>query len=261
MIPQTILYFAIITQKGLKMSFTIIGAGAMGMAMADGLKDRYELEFVVRNPSKVDSNYPIHQLSGFNIENKNIILAVKPYALKSVATQLRGEANTLYSILAGTLLEDLKNYIRAKSYIRAMPNLSAKFKASTTVITGDSNLKERAMEIFSYIGDTIWVESEREIDIATAVAGSGPALLALVSEAMMDGLVKEGLKRADAIEITNSLFRGFAPLISSMHPAIIKDSVMSPAGTTASAYGVLEEGAVRSSFIKAINRAFKVTQK
>ena len=243
------------------MDLTIIGAGAMAMAMADGLKDRYRLEFVVRNPSKVDSDYPIHLLKEFNITNKNIILAVKPYALESVANNLIGEANSLYSILAGTSLEDLKKSIKAKSYIRAMPNVSARFKASTTVITGDISLKESAIEIFSYIGDTIWVDSQKEIDIATAIAGSGPALLALVSEAMMDGLVKEGLKRVDAIEITNSLFRGFAPLISSNHPAIIKDSVMSPAGTTASAYSALEEGAVRSSFIKAINRAFKVTQK
>ena len=243
------------------MRLTIIGAGAMAMAMADGLKDRYELEFVIRNPSKIDSEYPIHLLNEFNINNKNIILAVKPYALESVANKLKGEANSLYSILAGTSLEDLKKSIKAKSYIRAMPNVSARFKASTTVITGDIGLKESAIEIFSYIGDTIWVDSQKEIDIATAIAGSGPALLALVSEAMMDGLVKEGLKRVDAIEITNSLFRGFAPLISSNHPAIIKDSVMSPAGTTASAYSALEEGAVRSSFIKAINRAFKVTQK
>lgn len=105
------------------------------------------------------------------------------------------------------------------------------------------------------------MSSQKEIDIATAVAGSGPALLTLVAEAMMDGLVKEGMKRPDAIGITNSLFKGFAPLIASNHPALIKDSVMSPGGTTAAAYAALEEGAVRSSFIKAVGEAFKVTQK
>jgi pyrroline-5-carboxylate reductase len=83
----------------------------------------------------------------------------------------------------------------------------------------------------------------------------------LVAEAMMDGLVKEGMKRSDAVGVTNSLFKGFAPLIASSHPALIKDSVMSPGGTTAAAYGALEEGAVRSSFIKAVGEAFKVTQR
>jgi pyrroline-5-carboxylate reductase len=200
-------------------------------------------------------------LEDFNIEDRDIILAVKPYALESVASKLKGKANTLYSILAGTSLEDLKANIEAKSHIRTMPNVSAKFGASTTIITGDSNRRDKAIEIFSSIGDTFWVDSEKEIDIATAIAGSGPALLCLVAEAMMDGLVKEGMKRGDAVDITNSLFKGFAPLISSNHPAVIKDSVMSPAGTTAAAYSALEEGGVRYSFIKAVSEAFKLTQK
>lgn len=235
----------------------------MALAMANGLKDRYKLEFVVRDIKK--NSYlkdeflaNVFELKEFDITDKNIILAVKPYALNDVSINLKGISNTLYSILAGTTIESLKESIDSKSYIRVMPNVSAKFQASTSVITGDIEKKEEAMDIFSSIGDTFWVDSQKEIDIATAVAGSGPALLTLVAEAMMDGLVKEGMKRVDAIAITNSLFKGFAPLISSAHPAIIKDSVMSPAGTTAAAYGALEEGAVRSSFIKAIGEAFKV---
>ena len=241
------------------MTLTIIGAGAMAMALADGLENRYKLEFVVRDLSKVGNlinSYDIYLLKNFDNSDKNVILAVKPYAINSVAKNLKGEADVLYSILAGTSLELLKENISAKSYIRAMPNVSAKFGLSTTVITGDISKKSQAVEIFSSIGDTFWVNSQKEIDIATAIAGSGPALLALVAEAMMDGLVKEGMKRADAISITNSLFNGFAPLIASNHPAIIKDTIMSPAGTTAVAYGVLEEGAVRSSFIKAVEKAF-----
>ncbi len=243
------------------MKLTIIGAGAMAIAMVKGLEDKYILEFVVRDISKVDNNYSVFKLNNFDITNKNIILAVKPYALKSVASKLKGKANTIYSVLAGTSLETLKDNISASNYIRTMPNVSAKFGASTTIITGDIEKKDEAIEIFSTIGDTFWVDTQKEIDIATAVAGSGPALLSLVAEAMMDGLVKEGMKRVDAINITNSLFKGFAPLIGSNHPALIKDSVMSPAGTTAAAYTALENGAVRGSFIKAITKAFEITQR
>jgi len=238
----------------------------MAMAIAHGLKDDYELEFVARDISKLEVikeefSANIYPLKDFDITNKNILLAVKPYALESVSKQLIGEAQSLYSVLAGTTLDSLKSAIPAKNHIRVMPNVSAKFGASTSVITGDSQKREEAMKLFSAIGDTFWVDSEKEVDIATAIAGSGPALLTLVAEAMMDGLVKEGMKRPDAINITNSLFKGFAPLIASNHPALIKDSVMSPAGTTAAAYGALEEGAVRSSFIKAVGEAFKVTQR
>ena len=248
------------------MRLTIIGPGQMAMAMAEGLKDDYELEFVARDISKLEEiretyNAKIYPLKNFNINKKNILLCVKPYALLSVGEALTGRANTLYSVLAGSTIEQLRSNIPTDNCIRVMPNVAAKFAASTSIITGDTNKKEEAIAIFSKIGDTFWVDSQKEIDIATAIAGSGPALLTLVAEAMMDGLVKEGLKRPDAIGITNSLFKGFAPLINSNHPALIKDSVMSPGGTTAAAYAVLEEGAVRSSFIKAIGEAFRITQK
>jgi len=238
----------------------------MAMAIAHGLKESYTLEFVARDISKLEEikeefSANIYDLKDFDITDKNILLAVKPYALTSVSKQIQGQAESLYSVLAGTTLKSLKENISAQNYVRIMPNVSAKFGASTSVLTGDSAKKEEAIKLFSAIGDTFWVDSEKEVDIATAIAGSGPALLTLVAEAMMDGLVKEGMKRADAIGVTNSLFKGFAPLIASNHPAIIKDSVMSPGGTTAAAYGALEEGAVRSSFIKAVGEAFKVTQK
>lgn len=238
----------------------------MAMAIAHGLKNTYTLEFVARDLSKLNAikeefSANVYELKDFDISNKNILLAVKPYAMKAVAEQITGKALSIYSVLAGTTLDDLKTYLPAENHVRIMPNVAAKFGASTSVITGDVAKKEEAIAIFSAIGDTFWVDSEKEVDIATAIAGSGPALLTLVAEAMMDGLVKEGMKRPDAVGITNSLFKGFAPLIASNHPAIIKDSVMSPGGTTAAAYAALEEGAVRSSFIKAVGAAFKITQK
>ena len=238
----------------------------MAMAIAHGLKDKYDLEFVARDVSKLgqikeEFSSPVYALKDFDISGKNILLAVKPYALESVGVQLKGRANTVYSVLAGSTIASINDSIETENTVRIMPNVAAKFKASTSVMTGDVAKKEEAEAIFSAIGDTFWVDSEKEVDIATAIAGSGPALLTLVAEAMMDGLVKEGMKRPDAVGITNSLFNGFAPLIASNHPALIKDSVMSPGGTTAAAYAALEEGAVRSSFIKAVGEAFKITQR
>ena len=238
----------------------------MAMAIAHGLKEKYTLEFVARDISKLENiknefSANVYDLKDFDITGKNILLAVKPYALESVGKELQGKAETIYSVLAGSTIHSIKENIKTKNIVRIMPNVAAKFQASTSVMTGDVDKKEEAKAIFSAIGDTFWVDSEKEVDIATAIAGSGPALLTLIAEAMMDGLVKEGMKRPDAIGITNSLFKGFAPLIASNHPALIKDSVMSPGGTTAAAYSVLEEGAVRSSFIKAVGAAFKITQK
>jgi pyrroline-5-carboxylate reductase len=191
-----------------------------------------------------------------DITNKNVIFCVKPYALQSVSLRLDGTANVLYSILAGTTLEFLKRQIKAKHYIRTMPNIAASKQKSMTTITGDKEAQNEAIEIFSSIGRTLWVNTENQLDIATALAGSGPAFLAIVAEALADGAVKAGLERSYSVELVRGLFEGTTALLEDNHPAIIKDSVMSPGGTTAQGIAKLEEGGVRDSFIKAIEAAY-----
>lgn len=248
------------------MKLTIIGNGTMALALADGLKEKYELEFFIRDSEKLQHIFrqqgsPIYLLDDVDIENKNLLLCVKPNALEMVAQKLHGKARSLYSIMAGTTIESLRQEIDAQFVIRAMPNLAATYGASATALTGDSEYRSEALEIFEAVGDAIWLNSEKELDIATAVAGSGPAYLAMVAEALMDGAVKQGLKRADSVAFVEALFKGFSPLLSAQHPALLKDAVMSPGGTTAAGYSTLEEGGVRDSFIKAVESAFMVTQK
>ena len=248
------------------MKLTIVGSGAMATALADGLTGKYELEFIARDSQKLDAlskKYAADTslLDQVDINGKKILLCVKPYALKQTADQLIGKADTLYSILAGTPIHSLETQISARHTVRAMPNVAASFGASATALTGDERVKEEAMEIFNAIGESLWLGSEKELDIATAIAGSGPAYLALAAEAMMDGGVKQGLKRQDSMALVRALFGGFAPLIDNEHPALIKDAVMSPGGTTAAGYAALEKGGVRNSFIQAIEAAFKITQK
>ncbi len=250
------------------MKLSLIGNGAMATALALGLEEHFELEIIARNRakasnlvSKLKKSVDIIDLDNAIIENKNILLCIKPYALNDVASKLKGKANSLISILASTSIEKLSQSIDANHIVRAMPNVSAKLNSSTTTLTGDKQIQAYCISIFDTIGDVFWVDSEKELDIATAIAGSGPAFLALVAEAMMDGGVKQGLKRDDSIKLVSSLFKGFAPLLASTHPALIKDSVMSPAGTTAAGYSALEECGVRDALIKAIEAAFEVTQK
>lgn len=235
----------------------------MAEALSAGLISKYEIEVIGRSPSKLQrmqQKFPQIQVKVMSdkedITNKNVIFCVKPYALQSVSLRLDGTANTLYSILAGTPLEFLKRQIKAKHYIRTMPNIAASKQKSMTTITGDKEVQNEALEIFSSIGRTLWVNTENQLDIATALAGSGPAFLAIVAEALADGAVKAGLERSYSVELVRGLFEGTAALLEDNHPAIIKDSVMSPGGTTAQGLAQLEEGGVRSSFIKAIEAAY-----
>lgn len=239
----------------------------MAKALIKAMADFYDIEIYARDIEKskkiaeeIGKSIEIHNMDNVNIDGKNVVLSVKPHAMVEVAQRLKGKADSLYSILAGVKLDSLADKIDANNYIRVMPNLAALNAKSMTILTGEENNKMRAIELFNKVGKTIWVNSEKELDIATGVAGSGPAFLALVAEGFSDGLVKSGLKRADAQEITQGLFYGFESLLDEQHPALIKDGVMSPGGTTAAGYAALEEGNVRDACIKAVEKAYERAQ-
>jgi pyrroline-5-carboxylate reductase len=236
----------------------------MALSIAQGLKSSYKIEVVGRDLDKLNSfeeklSVTIEKslLQEFDITDKTLILCVKPANVVEVSQLLKGKARVLYSVLAGTSLEKLQANFNTHASVRAMPNLAASVQKSMTTLTGDIAFKEEAKELLGAIGNTLWLANEKEIDIATALAGSGPAYLALIAEALADGAVKQGLKRDDAMTIMRGLFSGFGDLIQEIHPALLKDGVMSPGGTTAAGYAALEDGNVRSACINAIEMAYK----
>ncbi len=246
------------------MKLTLIGNGIMAQSLARGLVKKFEVEVIGRDEKKLNNmKEKIPEITtrlindNEDITDKIIIFCVKPYALQSVSVRLQGKASILLSILAGTKLESLRRQISSNHYIRIMPNIAASVQRSTTTITGDKEAKSIALEIFNEIGKTIWVNTENQLDIATAIAGSGPAYLALIAESLADGGVKAGLERSHCVELIQGLFGGVSELLNNNHPAKIKDGVMSPGGTTAAGYAKLEEAGVRSAMIKAVEASYK----
>jgi pyrroline-5-carboxylate reductase len=245
-------------------TITFIGNGTMALSIAQGLKGKYNIEVVGRNMEKLDDfevalgkKVEKFLLDEFDISDRTILLCVKPGNLEHVAKQLKGKAKLLLSVLAGVPIEKLKKKIKSKAVVRAMPNLAASVGASMTTLTGDRDHKEEAEVLMRGAGDVLWLDTEKEIDIATALAGSGPAYLALIAEALADGAVNQGLKRDDALAVMRGLFAGFGTLVQEMHPALLKDGVMSPGGTTAAGYAALEKGKVRAACIDAVEKAYK----
>lgn len=249
-------------------TITFIGNGNMALSIAQGLKSDYKIEVVGRSLEKLDKfekelgvSIEKYLLENFEIENKTLLFCVKPANVEEVGALLKGEARVVFSVLAGTSLKKLRKYISTKAVVRTMPNLAASVRKSMTTLTGDIAFKEEAEALLGSIGATRWLSSEKEINIATALAGSGPAYLALIAEALADGAVKEGLKRDDAMAIMRGLFGGFGELIQEVHPALLKDGVMSPGGTTAAGYAALEKGNVRNSCMNAITKAYEKATK
>ena len=245
-------------------TITFIGNGNMALSIAKGLKESYNIEVVGRDMLKLDkfeqeldTQITKYLLKDFDLTDKTIILCVKPANVEEISTLLTAKARVIYSVLAGTSISKLKQHLNSHAVVRTMPNLAASVHRSMTTMTGDIEFKEEAEAIFGSIGSALWLANEKEIDIATALAGSGPAYLALMAEALADGAVKQGLKRDDAMSIMRGLFGGFGELIQNIHPAVLKDSVMSPGGTTAAGYSALEEANVRNGCIKAVEAAYK----
>jgi len=245
-------------------TITFIGNGNMALSIAQGLKGKYNIEVVGRDMNKLDAfekaldvHVDKYLLDDFDMTDKTVLLCVKPNNVEEVGKKLSGKARVLFSVLAGTTVEKLKQHIKSKAVVRAMPNLAASVGASMTTLTGDQRYQKEASELLGSVGQTLWLNSEKEIDIATALAGSGPAYLALIAEALTDGAVKQGLKREDAMATMRGLFTGFGTLIQEVHPSLLKDGVMSPGGTTAAGYAALEDGNVRASCMNAIEAAYK----
>ncbi|WP_456433913.1 pyrroline-5-carboxylate reductase dimerization domain-containing protein, partial [Nitratifractor sp.] len=213
------------------MKLLLIGAGNMGGAMLASLAGKYEITVVEvsqRRRDELARLYPEVRVVGEipPLDGYVVILAIKPQSLESLQT--RGEAEALISILAGTPLQRLREKISARAYIRAMPNIAALKGKAVTSVTGDAAFREEALAILSSIGTAIWLESERQLDIATGIGGSAPAWMALVAEALADGAVNLGLPREVSYRFVAALMDGMGALLADERPAELKDKVMSP---------------------------------
>ncbi len=239
------------------MNIVLIGAGNMGSAMVSGLS-KYNLTIVDKDKSKVDALVEKYGVNGTtdapNVDGKVVILAVKPQILEYI--NLEGKADALVSILAGVSLDRLKKQIDAKYYVRAMPNVAAINQKAVTSLVGDVEFKDSAIKLLNSIGKTVWLNSEKELDIATGLAASSPAWLALVAEALVDGAVNLGLPRDKAYEYLGGLFEGVGSVLEDKHPAIFKDMVTSPGGTTIAGIYALEDKQVRYAFMKAMEDCY-----
>lgn len=240
----------------------------MAFAMAKGLCDTYKIEVVGRNPHNLEQfearlgcSISKAALEGFDISNKTVLLCVKPGNVVEVSQLLQGTADVIYSVLAGTSIETLTQHLNAKAIVRAMPNVAATVGYSMTTLTGDVSRQNEALTLFNAIGASCWLGTEKELNVATALAGSGPAYLALVAEALADGAVAQGLKREDAMNLMRGLFNGFGALIQEEHPALLKEQVMSPGGTTAAGCAALEKAGVRDGCFEAIAKAYERSTK
>lgn len=191
-----------------------------------------------------------------------IMLATKPHDIRTVLRDLSDvceeKSVLIVSIAAGITTASLEAAAAEEfRVIRAMPNTPALVGCGAAAYCqGTRNIASdvaTARVLLESVGVVVEVP-ERLMDAVTGLSGSGPAYVYLIIEAMADGGVKQGLSRADAICLAAQTVMGAAKMVleTGMHPAVLKDMVTSPGGTTIAGLAALEAAGTRSSLIQAV---------
>jgi pyrroline-5-carboxylate reductase len=261
------------TIKGKKVGF--VGGGNMGEALIKGLlaanlvppEAIHATDVRLERLKELDRQYGI-QVGSDNVELVRhadvVILAVKPQIMDEVLRTIAPAVTRkklLISIAAGVSTAKLRAGLgKDARLIRVMPNTPALVLEGVTAIAKAEGLEagdlDIAGEIFSAVGRVV-VLAEDLMDAVTGLSGSGPAYVAIVVEALADGGVKMGLDRLTAMTLATQTVLGAAKLLleTGLHPGALKDMVSSPGGTSIAGVAALEEGGIRNTFIKAVERA------
>jgi pyrroline-5-carboxylate reductase len=195
-----------------------------------------------------------------------VILAIKPQDLPAVSRQLRGHLSpqqAALSIIAGAKLSTLSQGLGHPAIIRVMPNTPAQIRCGMSLWTCSKEVaqahRDAAQAILSTVGQEIYVEDEKYLDMATALSASGPAYVFLFIEALIDAGVFVGLPRDMARTLALQTVLGSTRLVmeTGKHPGELKDMVVSPGGTTAEALQVLEHRAVPGAVVEAVYAAYQ----
>lgn len=198
-----------------------------------------------------------------------VFMAVKPQDFTSVGTALQGlilPEQLVVSIMAGVPIHTLRDHLGHRAVVRAMPNTPAQIGQGLTAWTAPPEVSEaqraQVSQMLGTLGQEIYVPDEHHIDMATAVSGSGPGFLFLILEALIDGAVQIGMRRELASELVLQTALGSAAYAreSGLHPAVLRDMVTSPGGTTAEGLRAMEQNGVRAGTMEAIIAAYRRTQ-
>jgi pyrroline-5-carboxylate reductase len=261
------------TIKGRSVGF--VGAGNMGEALIKGLlaANLVPAEAIHATDVRLERLKELNRQYGIQVSSDNaelmrhadiVILAVKPQIMDAVLTEIAPAVTRrklLISIAAGVSTAKIRAVLHKDArLIRVMPNTPALVREGVTAVAKAEGLEagdlETAGEIFSAVGRVV-VLGEELMDAVTGLSGSGPAYIAVVIESLADGGVRMGLDRITAMTLATQTVLGAATLLreTGLHPGAVKDMVCSPGGTSIAGIAALEEGGIRTTFIKAVERA------
>ncbi len=261
--------------NGLRIAF--IGAGAMGEAMVQGLLKQgiADKEHLVAADPSPERGQILRETYGIETTADNataargaslIVLAVKPQVLPAVLSSLKGRIPSgalVLTIVAGARIETVVNGLAHASVVRSMPNTPAQIGEGITVWMASTSVsldqREQAKMLLRALGDEVEAKDEDELDMATALSGTGPAYVFLFMEALVDAGVHLGFSRQVAEQLVAQTVRGSVDFYqaSPSHLARLRNQVTSPGGTSAEALYYLEKAGFRTAISRAVWAAYQ----
>ena len=256
---------------------TCIGSGNMGFALMKAVTP--DVEIFITDADKQKANQAALLLKAKVLDSNTqaaekgdiIFLAVKPQVMQQVLGEIapalikrkkNGFPPVLVSMAAGWSIAKIQETADKIPVVRIMPNIPALIGKGMIALSSSPEVTpEKIDELKKIIGGAGIVDclEERCMDAATGLSGSGPAFVCLFIEALADGGVRAGLPRDKALSYAAQTVLGAASMIqeTGKHPGELKDMVTSPGGTTIAGIVALEDGAFRSTVIKAVEAAWK----
>lgn len=212
------------------------------------LEERYGIRTTVHNREAVEGR-------------SLVVLSVKPQTLKTVLRELkRGIVpdGLVLSIVAGASTRVISQGLEHAAVVRSMPNTPAQVGKGMTVWTATPQVsdgqREQVRSILRAFGEEYYTDEEAQLDMATALSGTGPTYVFMFMEALVDAGVHLGFPRRVAQQLVLQTVEGSVALAraTALHPAQLRDMVTSPGGTSAEALYQLEKGGLRTVISKAV---------
>lgn len=253
---------------------------ALGIGKLGGILLRAYLKQMLFAPQRVSATVKHEEKAetlanelGVNVSTKNraavkdadiVLLAVKPQVVGEVLKEIKPalDKDTLViSVAASVPTSYIEQRVGEKvAVIRAMPNTCSTVGCGMTGICKGTHASaehlETAKAMFNAVGRTVVVD-EKNMDAVTGLSASGPAFAYIILESLAEAGVKVGLPRDVATLLAAQTMKGSASVVleTGDHPALLKDSVTTPAGCTIDGILELEEGKLRVTLIKAVVKA------
>jgi pyrroline-5-carboxylate reductase len=187
-----------------------------------------------------------------------------PEVFPKIAAAIQSPPQWIISIAAGVPTTKLESYFASPPppIVRVMPNIAVSVREGIAAIasgsTATSEHLSMTQSIFNAVGKSL-IMDEKHLNAVTGLSGSGPAFVFLFIEALTDAGVHVGLSRPDAHQLAVQTVLGASKMLEQTgeHPAILKNKVTTPGGTTTAGLYELERGCLRATVIDGVVAATK----